>query len=158
MARNERPFRIGFLIHDVSRLRRTVVDKALRPLGVTRSQWWVLANLSRHNGGGMMQTELSKVMDVGKVTLGGLIDRLEASGYVERQPEPGDRRAKRVVMTPKGIKLLGRIQKIGTVVNAEIMTGISPGDILRTERVLHKMKQQLIAMDAVPGSSNSGDD
>jgi DNA-binding MarR family transcriptional regulator len=135
-----------------------VVDKALRPLGVTRSQWWVLANLSRHNGGGMMQTELSKVMDVGKVTLGGLIDRLEASGYVERQPEPGDRRAKRVVMTPKGIKLLGRIQKIGTVVNAEIMTGISPNDILRAERVLHKMKQQLIAMDAVPGSSNSNDD
>jgi DNA-binding MarR family transcriptional regulator len=152
MAINERPFRLGFLIHDVSRLRRTVVDKALRPLGVTRSQWWVLANLSRHNGGGMMQTELSKVMDVGKVTLGGLIDRLEASGHVERQPEPGDRRAKRVVMTPKGIKLLERIQKIGKVVNAEIMTGISAADILRAENLLHKMKQRLIAMDAVPGS------
>ena len=50
MAKEEHPFRIGFLIHDVSRLRRTVVDKALRPIGVTRSQWWVLANLSRHNG------------------------------------------------------------------------------------------------------------
>jgi MarR family transcriptional regulator for hemolysin len=158
MPRNERPFRLGFLIHDVSRLRRTVFDKALRPLGVTRSQWWVLANLSRHNGGGMMQTELSKVMDVGKVTLGGLIDRLEASGYVERQPEPGDRRAKRVVMTPKGIKLLGQIQKIGKVVNAEIMTGISANDILRAENLLHKMKQQLIAMDAVPGGANSDDD
>ena len=158
MPRNERPFRLGFLIHDVSRLRRTVVDKALRPLGVTRSQWWVLANLSRHNGGGMMQTELSKVMDVGKVTLGGLIDRLEASGYVERQPEPGDRRAKRVVMTPKGIKLLGQIQKVGKVVNAQIMTGISATDILRAENLLHKMKQQLIAMDAVPGGSNDADD
>jgi MarR family transcriptional regulator for hemolysin len=158
MPRNERPLRLGFLIHDVSRLRRTVVDKALRPLGVTRSQWWVLANLSRHNGGGMMQTELSKVMDVGKVTLGGLIDRLEASGYVERQPEPGDRRAKRVVMTPKGIKLLGQIQKVGKVVNAQIMTGISATDILRAENLLHKMKQQLIAMDAVPGGSNSADD
>jgi DNA-binding MarR family transcriptional regulator len=135
-----------------------VFDKALRPLGVTRSQWWVLANLSRHNGGGMMQTELSKVMDVGKVTLGGLIDRLEASGYVERQPEPGDRRAKRVVMTPKGIKLLGQIQKVGKVVNAQIMTGISATDILRAENLLHKMKQQLIAMDAVPGGSNSADD
>jgi DNA-binding MarR family transcriptional regulator len=159
MASEERPFRLGFLIHDVSRLRRTVVDKALRPLGVTRSQWWVLANLSRHNGGGMMQTELSKVMDVGKVTLGGLIDRLEASGYVARQPEPGDRRAKRVVMTPKGIKLLGQIQKIAKVVNAEIMTGVSAKDVIRAEFVLHKMKEQLIAMDAVPGGSgNSNND
>ena len=158
MPKTDHPFRLGFLIHDVSRLRRTVVDKALRPLGVTRSQWWVLANLSRHNGGGMMQTELSKVMDVGKVTLGGLIDRLEASGYVQRQPEPGDRRAKRLVMTPKGVKLLGQIQKVGAVVNSEIMSGISAKDILRAENLLHKMQQKLIAMDAVPGSSNSAND
>ncbi|HMK85065.1 MAG TPA: MarR family transcriptional regulator [Steroidobacteraceae bacterium] len=158
MAKQERPFGLGFLIHDVSRLRRTVIDKALRPLGVTRSQWWVLANLSRHNGNGMMQTELSRVMDVGKVTLGGLIDRLEASGYVERRPEPGDRRAKRVVMTPKGIRLLSQIQKIAKVVNAEIMTGISASDVLRAETVLHKMKKQLIAMDAVPGGSSGSDD
>ena len=112
MAKEEHPFRIGFLIHDVSRLRRTIVDKALRPMGVTRSQWWVLANLSRHNGQGMMQTELAKVMDVGKVTLGGLIDRLEAGGLVKRQPDPTDRRAKRVVMTPKGTKLLAEIQRL----------------------------------------------
>jgi len=76
MPKEEHPFRIGFLIHDVSRLRRTVVDKALRPLGITRSQWWVLANLARDDGTAMTQTELARVMDVGKVTLGGLIDRL----------------------------------------------------------------------------------
>lgn len=158
MAKEERPFRLGFMIHDVSRLRRTVVDKALKPLGVTRSQWWVLANLSRHNGAGMMQTELAKLLDVGKVTLGGLIDRLEASGYLERQPDPTDRRAKCVVMTPKGTKLLSRIEKIAQVVNAEIMNGISANDIARAETVLHKMKQQLISMDAVPGASSSAAD
>ena len=155
MAKEDHPFRIGFLIHDVSRLRRTVVDKALRPMGVTRSQWWVLANLSRHNGDGMMQTELAKVMDVGKVTLGGLIDRLEARGYVERRPLPGDRRAKRVLMTGKGTRILAQIQKVAKVVNAEIMTGISAGEITRVETVLHKMKDQLIAMDAVPGGADS---
>lgn len=158
MATQERPFRLGFLIHDVSRLRRTVVDKALRPLGVTRSQWWVLANLSRHNGEGMMQTELAKILDVGKVTLGGLIDRLEASGYVTRQPDPVDRRAKRVVMTPKGKKLLSQIERIGRDVNAEIMAGLASNDIARTETVLHKIKQRLIAMDAVPGTSTNTDE
>jgi MarR family transcriptional regulator for hemolysin len=156
MAKEEHPFRIGFLIHDVSRLRRTVVDKALRPIGVTRSQWWVLANLSRHNGEGMMQTELAKVMDVGKVTLGGLIDRLEATGVVARQADPQDRRAKRVVITPRGLKLLTEIQAIASVVNARIMSGIAKADILRTEDLLYKMKQQLIRMDAVPGAAASG--
>ena len=42
-----------------------------------------------HDGAeGMMQTELARLMDVGKVTLGGLIDRLEASGSLARQPDP----------------------------------------------------------------------
>jgi len=154
VAKEEHPFRIGFLIHDVSRLRRTVVDKALRPMGVTRSQWWLLANLPRHNGQGMMQTELAKVMDVGKVTLGGLIDRLEAGGLVKRQPDPTDRRAKRVVMTPKGTKLLADIQSIATKVNDQILNGIGRNDISRAETVLYKMKQQLISMDAVPGGGN----
>lgn len=158
MAKEEHPFRIGFLIHDVSRLRRTVVDKALRPMGVTRSQWWVLANLSRHNGQGMMQTELAKVMDVGKVTLGGLIDRLEAAGLVKRQADPTDRRAKRVVMTPKGVKLLADIQVVATKVNARILNGIARNDISRAETVLYKMKQELIAMDAVPGGGGSNRD
>jgi MarR family transcriptional regulator, transcriptional regulator for hemolysin len=157
VAKEEHPFRIGFLIHDVSRLRRTVVDKALRPMGITRSQWWVLANLSRHNGQGMMQTELAKVMDVGKVTLGGLIDRLEAGGLVKRQPDPTDRRAKRVVMTPKGTKLLADIQSIATKVNDQILNGIGRNDISRAETVLYKMKQQLISMDAVPGGGGNGD-
>ena len=39
--------RLGFLIHDVSRLRRSAFDRCLKPLNVTRSQWWVLAYLSR---------------------------------------------------------------------------------------------------------------
>src|ERR1700719_5271052 len=102
VAKEDHPFRIGFLIHDVSRLRRTVVDKALRPMGVTRSQWWVLANLSRHNGEGMMQTELAKVMDVGKVTLGGLIDRLESTGLLKTLGGPSDPRSTRVVPRAPG--------------------------------------------------------
>jgi DNA-binding MarR family transcriptional regulator len=155
VAKDEHPFRIGFLIHDVSRLRRTVMDKAFRPMGVTRSQWWVLANLSRHNGDGMMQTDLAKVMDVGKVTLGGLIDRLEASGLLKRLADPADRRAKRVVMTPRGTKLLAEIQDIAAQVNSQIMNGIGGSDISRTETVLYKMKQQLIGMDAVPGTNTA---
>lgn len=150
---SEHPLRIGFLIHDVSRLRRTIVDKVLRPVGLTRSQSWVLAYLSRHQSSGMMQTELAKEMEVGKVTLGGLIDRLEESGYVERRPDPVDRRAKRIYMTRSGLALVKKMQKITEKVNAEILEGISEKDIAKTEEVLHRMKKKLIEMEAVPGDS-----
>ena len=86
--------RLGYLIHDVSRLRRMMFDRALAPLGITRSQWWVLAFISRKDG--LPQTRLANELDVGKVAVGALIDRLETSGFVVRQADPVDRRVKRV--------------------------------------------------------------
>ena len=144
----EQPFRLGFLIHDVSRLRRTVVDKALKPYNITRSQWWALANLSRHNGRGMMQTELASVMDVGKVTLGGLIDRLEASGYVVREPDPKDRRAKRVKMTKAGVKLMNKMSSIAETINQAVVRDLSEREVKQTETALYKIKKRLLEMDS----------
>ena len=82
--------RFGFLIHDVSRLRRIVVDRSLKPLGITRSQWWVLAFLSRRDG--MTQTAMAADLDLTKVAIGGLIDRMETAGFVERRPDATDGR------------------------------------------------------------------
>jgi MarR family transcriptional regulator, transcriptional regulator for hemolysin len=152
----EHPLRIGFLIHDVSRLRRTLADKRLRPLGITRSQSWVLAYLNRQEGSGMTQSELAKGMDVGKVTLGGLIDRLEESGCVERRADPTDRRARRIFMTRKGAALVKKMQVVSTSLNEEILDGIADKDVIRVEKVLAKMKQKLVSMDAVPSNSGSG--
>ena len=101
-TKDKRPVRAGFLIHDVSRLRRTVYDQRLKALGFTRSQWWVFSNLSRHEGQGFMQVELARLLNVGKVTLGGLIDRLEERGFVIRVPDITDRRSKRVKMSRRG--------------------------------------------------------
>lgn len=150
----EHPLRIGFLIHDVSRLRRTVADKALRPLGITRSQSWVLAFLHRHRGSGMTQSELAKEMHVGKVTMGGLIDRLEDGGYVERRADATDRRARRIFMTPKGANLVKRMQVVSETLNAEILRGIPDRDVVKVEEVLARVKKRLLDMDAVPGSAS----
>src|SRR5437763_13380309 len=82
--------RLGFLMHDVSRLRRSVFDEFMKPVGLTRSQWWILAHLSRHDG--MIQSDLAGMLDIGKAALGGLLDRLEASGLIERRADEADRR------------------------------------------------------------------
>ena len=101
--------RFGFLIHDVSRLRRIVVDRALKPLGITRSQWWVLAFLSRRDG--MTQTALAADLDLTKVAIGGLLDRMEAAGFVERRADHSDGRARRVYLTRAGAKMVATIRE-----------------------------------------------
>lgn len=136
-------FRIGFLVHDVSRMRRTLFDQAMKPLGITRSQWWVLSQLSRHTRSGMLQTELARDLDVGKVTVGGLIDRLEASGCVVRQPDAVDRRAKRIMITEDGRKVLKQMVTVGQALNQVILAGLTPAEIEVTERALALMKDNI---------------
>jgi DNA-binding MarR family transcriptional regulator len=145
--RRESYFRLGFLIHDVSRLRRTFADKALKPLGITRAQFWVLSNLGRNEGASLMQTELAAVLSLGKVALGGLLDRLEAIGAITRTADPIDRRAKRIVMTPFGADLLVRSKKYAAIINEQVMVGVSSAEIAMAEDILDRMKQRLIELD-----------
>ena len=138
--------RLGYLIHDVSRLRRVSFDRELAPMGITRSQWWVLAFVSRNDG--LPQTQLANELDVGKVALGSLIDRLQNSGFVERRPDAKDRRVKRVFLTDKARQLMHDIGPITDRFNDAILQGISADDLELTSRTLHAMKQNLIALAA----------
>jgi DNA-binding MarR family transcriptional regulator len=136
--------RFGFLIHDVSRLRRIVVDRALKPLGITRSQWWVLAFLSRRDG--MTQTALAADLDLTKVAIGGLLDRMEASGLVERRADPNDGRARRVYLTKAGAKLISTIRETVEQVELGILTQIPEKDLDHAAETLLALKNTLLEM------------
>jgi DNA-binding MarR family transcriptional regulator len=141
-----KPFRFGFLVHDVSRMRRTLFDDVMRSRGVTRSQWSVLATLSRVGADGMMQVDLSRHMDVGKVTIGGLIDRLEAAELVERRMDADDRRARRVFITDKGFEVIAEMQKAGNKLNKLILAGVTPEQQRITEETLALVKANIRKM------------
>ncbi len=106
-----------------------MIDHALKPLGLTRSQCWVLANSDWHNGEPAMQTEFAKALDIGKVALGGLLDRLEAHGYILRRAAPGDRRAKLVEITHAGTALLNDMQELTVRMNEEMLRDLSAEEI-----------------------------
>lgn len=136
--------RFGFLIHDVSRLRRVVVDRALKPLGVTRSQWWLLAFLSRRDG--MTQTALAADLDLSKVAIGGLVDRVEALGFVERRADKSDGRARRVYLTKSGARMVSVIRENVQQVELEIVGGLTDAEMGQAATTLAKLKKGLLAM------------
>jgi DNA-binding MarR family transcriptional regulator len=123
----------------------------MRPLGVTRSQWWVLAYLSRHDG--MMQTELAELLDVGKVTLGGLIDRLEAGGWVVRRADKDDRRVKRIFLTSSTDRLFKQMRSAENKLSDELLNGIGAEECDRLFDVLQRMKKNLVRMGAGSGTN-----
>ncbi len=60
------------------------------------------AVFSQIRPGGSRLTELARGANMTPQAMGELVDELEALGYVERRPDPTDRRAKLIVLTPRG--------------------------------------------------------
>ncbi len=65
----------------------------------------VLQALTQHPAG-LRATELAAHARITKQSMGYLVDHLEAGGYVERAPDPADRRARVVRLTPRGRAML----------------------------------------------------
>lgn len=112
----------GLILHDVARLLRKDFDRRVRELGLTRSQWWVLTHLFREDG--LTQTELAEVMEIEKPSLGRLLDRLEAKGWVIREADAGDRRVKRVHLTSDVEPVVSTMRNHAADVRTDALSGI----------------------------------
>ena len=101
---------IGSMIGQVARLMRRSFDERARSIGVTRPQWQVLSVLARHEG--INQGGLADLLEVEPITLGRMIDRLQEAALVERRPDPADRRAWRLFLTPRGNELMDQLRPL----------------------------------------------
>lgn len=135
---------LGFLISDSARLMRTVFDRRVRALGLTRSQWLVLRRLDRRPGAS--QSELADLLEVEKATAGRLIDRLEENGWIVRRPDPDDRRINRVHMTEKGERVNNAISPIAHEMVDEALSGLSRDDQERLADMMVEVKRRLQIM------------
>ena len=145
MANDRYARKLGFLLHDVSRLMRRRFDRKAQALGLTRAQWTVLFHLDRNEGA--TQATIAQLMDIQPITLARLIDRLEADGWVERRPHPTDRRARCLYLTDKVHPMLDSLQQISSTNRAEAVAGIPPEDFEHLLDMLERIKTNLCALE-----------
>lgn len=149
---------LGFLVHDVARLMRTAYDRRTKALGLTRSQWWVLNNLYVNEG--ITQSELADVLDVERPTLGRLLDRLEAKGWIVREADPHDRRAKRVRLSGEVQALMRSLRAIAAGLRDDALDGLDAGEQRQLFEMLLVVKANLLRMNengACPGAEHSSE-
>lgn len=100
---------IGYVLSDVGRLMRTVFDRRVRELGLTRGQWLVLTRLYRRPGAS--QTELAEMLEIDRASAGRMIDRMEKGGWLERRHDGTDRRIWRLHLTAEARRVHARLWK-----------------------------------------------
>ena len=113
----------GQLFFRLWRVTHTRFEEAIEPLGLTTALFALLNVLGTREGA--IQQELGAAMGIDPSTMVSLIDQLEAAGLARRRPRPTDRRAREVVITPKGRRALERARELAMQVEAEVLGGLS---------------------------------
>jgi DNA-binding MarR family transcriptional regulator len=113
----------GQLFFRLWRASHTRIADALEPIGLTTALFGLLNVLGARHGA--IQQELGSAMGIDPSTMVALIDELEAKGLAKRRPRPTDRRAREVVITPKGRRALERGRRLASQVEDEVLQGLT---------------------------------
>jgi DNA-binding MarR family transcriptional regulator len=112
------------------------------PEGLTLPQFDVLAQVQR-DPEGMTSSELTRALLVTAGNVTGIVGRLARRGLVERRPVPGDRRAARIRLTPRGRQLMQRaLPRHGRDV-AALLSALRAPDLVQIRRVLGRLNRSL---------------
>ncbi|MDI6028880.1 MarR family winged helix-turn-helix transcriptional regulator [Corticibacterium sp. UT-5YL-CI-8] len=122
------PDSFGFLVNDVARLSRLEMDRRIDEagLGFTTGEGRTLIHIKR--AGPVRQNVLAERLGVEAMTCSTTLDRLEAKGFIERKPDPTDRRAKLVVLTAAGEDVIERVGPIGATIREDAALGLTPAE------------------------------
>ena len=135
------PYRTLYLVKQVQYKTFLRLEAALQPLGVTTTQFRILAALAR--GDKRSSAELSRMFGVKPQTMIKQIVSLEGSGLIERNLAKGSLRVLEVSMTEAGRLALRACDKAATSVESAIFSCFGPGELETYRALMEKVLASL---------------
>lgn len=137
---------IGFLVSDIARLIGVEYNRIMKPMGLTTPQFRMIMQLQREDG--VTQSRLANILAVGKVSISGLIDRLEQSGWIERRPDSNDRRSNLIFLTDKAHEIEARMLKTGKSLTKQTLKNLTPTQRTHLIDLLITVKDNLLEVES----------
>lgn len=138
---HEKRRNIGLRVGVLARLLRNNFDREVASLGVTRSQWAMIAVVATHPGA--TQRVIAEKLDMSEASAGRLVDRLCADGLLERREREDDRRARAVYVTDKANPLLDKLAEIAGRSEERMFAGFSEKQIDQLDRLLEQLYENV---------------
>ncbi|MBB5359178.1 DNA-binding MarR family transcriptional regulator [Rhodanobacter sp. ANJX3] len=135
----------GYPLSDVTLLVRKHFDRRASKFGLTRAQWRAVKVLNLREG--LRQTELADFLEMEPIAVGRVIDRLQAAGFVERRPDPADRRAWRLHTTEQARSVVDDMEVIARGLRKDATAGISIDELQQALAVIARIKENLLALE-----------
>ncbi|WP_261558765.1 MarR family winged helix-turn-helix transcriptional regulator [Frankia tisae] len=133
---------LPFLLSQVGARAAQLFADRLGPLGLSPRAFGVLSNLA--GSPGRTQQQLADALGMHRNNMVGLIDEMEAAGWVRRHRSAQDRRAFEIRLTPAGTELVDRVAALIPPMEAELARDLVPDDrralvdlLIRVAETLH---------------------
>lgn len=144
MAKTE-DISFGYLLSDVTLLFRKHFDRRAVKFGLTRAQWRATKMLYHREG--LRQAELAEFLEMEPIAVGRVIDRLQTAGFVERRPDPKDRRAWRLYTTEQARVIIDDMESIARELRKDATRGIDSEELRQALAVINRIKDNLLALE-----------
>ncbi len=134
------------LLNVLFRLAPTLVnllDVGARDYGLGFARGRVLWALSE--SGPVLMRALSEALGVSPRTVTGLVDALEADGWVTRSPHPADRRATIISLTPTAESALEQLNESYRTLAHDLLRDVPADDLRRCREVIRQLEDRLEA-------------
>lgn len=138
---------LAFLVSDCARLMRMAFEKRILSagLGLTAGEARTLIQIAAHNGS--RQLDIAIRMGLEPMTVSAFLDRLQARGLIERQPDPIDRRAKRILLSEAAENMIQAISVEISAVQQEATQGLDTAAQDNISHALKSLRQNLQKVD-----------
>lgn len=125
----------------LSRLMRQRLDEVLEEKGITAAQFGLLMILYHHEER-LTAAQVARILGKDRPTTGGLVKRMEASGWIEQVPAPEDRRARHLLMTRQAVEQLDTLKASADRVEREFLAKLSDEDQVALRRILDQLMEE----------------
>ena len=143
----------GWITADVSRLMRTVFDRRVRSLGLTRTQWLALVRAAPATG---RQSVRTRRHDGDREGAGRAHHRSARGKELDRAaPDPADRRVNRIYLTALGERIHAAITPIAEATVNDALSGLSSADRRRVTQLMARVKLKLGALAEVGAGADN---
>ncbi|HEY2677433.1 MAG TPA: MarR family transcriptional regulator [Steroidobacteraceae bacterium] len=132
---------LGFRLNEVARLYTRRFDERTQTLALQLAHCKTLLILAENEG--VSQTRLSRISEIDPASLVGILDRLEADGWVQRRRGLGDRRVRSLAVTEKANPILRLIWSVISETYVEALQGLSAHEIGTIVKVLARVHSNL---------------
>lgn len=120
---------------------RARLEELLKPAGVTALQYTALTVLERHDG--ISAAQLARDSFVTAQSMADMVRGLESRGLVRREPNPGNRREKVILLADAGRRLLAEYAEPARMLEQRMVADLDPADVERFRDVLRSAHRAL---------------